>query len=298
MFNQKSKFLIKSPAKINWFLNIEESRDDGYHNLQTVMQLIDLYDNLSFEPLSERKIELIETGFKSGCLPKNNIIFSAAERLKKTFNVDFGVRITVNKSIPVGAGLGGGSANAAATLYVLNLMWGIDAQYEKLTTLATELGADVPFFLNAFFTKKTAAFCSGIGEKISSISSQKFHVVLWNPGIHLSTADVYNKFDEKKRKTKLEETFLKAYSSGDTNAIAENIWNNLAFAAEESLPELIEMKIKCLELKALKSWVSGSGPTVISLCENKEKAELLAAELRGFSDKNHFVHQCETIVNC
>ena len=286
---------IKCPAKINWFLNIEEPRDDGYHNLQTVMQLIDLYDNLSFELLPERKIELIEAGLKSGCLPENNIIFSAAEKFKKIFKISSGVRITVEKNIPVGAGLGGGSANAAVTLYALNLMWGIDAQHGKLIELAAELGADVPFFLNAYATKTSAAFCSGIGEKTSAISSHKFHVVLWNPGVHLSTAEVYNKFDEKKRKTKSNGMFLKAYSSGETNAIAENVWNNLAFAAEECLPGLIGMKQKCLELGAIKSWVSGSGPTIVSLCKTKQKAELLAVKLRKIAGNNHFIHVGETI---
>ncbi len=245
--------------------------------------------------VSEKKIEIIDSHLKSGCLPENNIIFCAAEKLKKTFKINSGVRITVEKNIPVGAGLGGGSANAATTLHVLNSMWRINVQPEKLMELATELGADVPFFLNAYSAKVATAFCSGIGENIYSISSCKFYVVLWNPGVHLSTAEVYNKFDEKKREKKSYDMFLKTYLSGKINDIAENIWNNLALAAEECLPELIDMKQKCIEFGAIKSWISGSGPTVISLCKTKEKAELLGAKIRNIADDNHFIHVGETI---
>jgi len=258
------------------------------------MQLIDLYDNLSFELISENKIEVIDSCLKSGCPQENNIVYRTADKLQKIFCINSGIRIIVDKNIPVGAGLGGGSADAAAALYCLNSLWKIDAQPEKLMTLAAELGADVPFFLNTY-SKGTAAFCSGIGEETSVISPSRFHIVLWNPGVHLSTAEVYKKFDEKKRERKPHLEFLKSYSSGKINALAENIWNNLAFAAEECLPELIGMKQKCLELGAVKSWVSGSGPTVVSLCETKEKARALGAEIMEFTGENHFIHVGKTI---
>jgi len=293
--NQSTKILIKSFAKINWFLNVEKCRDDGYHSLQTVMQLINLYDNLSFELLPGNKIEIIETGLKSGCLPENNIVFYAAEKLQKIFNVKSGVRIIIEKKIPIGAGLGGGSANAATTLYVLNSLWNIGAQYGKLLMISAELGADVPFFFNASSKTESTAFCSGIGEKISPVLGRVFHIVLWNPGVHLSTADVYKKFDVEKRQEKSASFFFNAFLAANLNDVSDKIWNNLAFAAAECLPELAEMKRKCIQLGALNSWVTGSGPTVVSLCENKEKAEFLGEQLREFAPENHFIHVGKSI---
>jgi len=259
------------------------------------MQLVDLYDNLSFELIPENKIEVIDSGLKSGCSPENNIVFRAAEKLKLKYNINSGARIVVEKNIPVGAGLGGGSSDAAAALNCLCSLWNIAVNIKELICLASELGADVPFFLNAYLTEGSAAFCSGIGEKVSVVSPSEFYVVLWNPGVPLSTAEVYKTFDQKERESKSSAQFLKAYSSGEINSVAENVWNNLAFAAEECLPELVEMKQKCLQLGAKKSWVSGSGPTVVSLCETEEKAETLGAEIKKNAGKNHFIHVGNTI---
>ena len=286
---QNKSIKILSPAKINWFLNIGEPMPNGYHQLQTVMQKINLYDVIYIESANENIIDFYDYNNKCFCSPEKNIIVKAAQKLKSIFNVDSGLFISIEKKIPVCAGLGGGSSNAAAVLNALVKIWNIKISDDKLNEVAASLGADVPFFLNT-----TAGFCEGIGEKIFPLMPKKYNVVLWNQGTPLSTRDVYKQFDQKERTQKNAGKFLDAYSSEHLQEIKNQIWNNLAFAAEELNPKLRDMNNECLESGALTSWISGSGPTVVSLFDAADKAEEFAGRLK----KNHpgdFICVCETL---
>lgn len=284
------KLKLFSHAKINFFLNVENARrNNGYHLIQTFMQKIDLCDSLNCSLAKAAPIILNDLNNKCDCPTENNIIFKAANILKQTFNIKSGAEISLEKNIPVCAGLGGGSANAATALISLVKLWGISISEDKLLELAAALGADVPFFIKA-----DAALCEGFGEKVSPVPSKKYHLVLWNPNIPLSTAKVYNQFDKKLRPQKDVKNFLAAYSTANPKILAKEIWNNLAFAAEELMPELKSMKKECLENGALTAWVSGSGPTVISLCSDAVAADNFADKLIKNHPK-HFIRVCYTL---
>ncbi len=287
MTNESIKILC--PAKINWFLNVENSAHNGYHQLQTFMQKISLYDAIHIKFIDENILDFHDSNNKCFCRPEKNIIVRAALKLKKIFNIYSGISITLEKYIPVCAGLGGGSSNAASVLKVLVKMWEIKLSDDELSEIALSLGADVPFFL-----KTTAGFCKGIGEIITPVPSGNYNIVLWNPQKSLSTEAVYKQFDRNEREQKNADEFLAAYTLGNPLEFKDQIWNNLAFAAEELLPELIVMRQECLRNGAVASWVSGSGPTVISLCETKVKAEKLSLELKKKNPMD-FIYVCETI---
>ena len=279
---------ILSPAKINWFLNVEDLMSDGYHQLHTFMQCVSIYDTIHLKSIDDDIIELNDYNNKCGCLPKHNIIVKAAHKLKKIFNIKSGVSISIEKHIPVCAGLGGGSSNAATVLKALISLWRINVSDSDLNKIAVSIGADVPFFLET-----NAGICEGIGEKIVKVKAKIYHLVLWNPDIQLSTLSVYKQFDQKKRERRKINKFIKAYSSGDLSEISKEIWNNLALAAEELFPELKKMIKMCIVNGAIAAWVSGSGPTVISLCQDAAGAKKLADKLRK-ENKTDFICECTT----
>jgi len=281
-----STLKVKCPAKINWFLNVEDVMPDGYHQLQTFMQCVSLYDTIHLKSIDNDIIEFNDYNNKCGCLPEHNIIVKTARKFKKKFNVKSGVSISIEKHIPVCAGLGGGSSNAAAVLKALVSLWCINVSDNDLNKIAVSIGADVPFFLET-----NSGICEGIGEKIVNVKAKTYHLVLWNPGVQLSTINVYKQFDQKKRERKKIDKFLEAYSSGNLSEIAKEIWNNLAFAADELLPELKKMKKTCVLNGAIASWISGSGPTVVSLCADSAAAKKLADKLRE-ENNSDFIYEC------
>jgi 4-diphosphocytidyl-2-C-methyl-D-erythritol kinase len=277
-------------AKINWFLNVSAPRPDGYHELQTVMQRINLYDRLSVHMEEDGTIECIDAAGACGCEPADNILYRTASLLKERYAVPCGVSITVEKNIPVGAGLGGGSSDAAAVLGILASLWSLSIQPDDLSLLAAELGADIPFFLGP-----PAAFCTGIGETISRLVPQKFYLVLWKPAASLSTSQVYRQFDRKQRPELSPQDFLDAYADGDPAIVSRYIWNNLALAACECMPELNDMMEHCRNAGAVAVWVSGSGPTIVSLCENQAAAGQIYARINEAAAPEDFIHCARTL---
>ena len=287
MLNKSIK--IFSQAKINWFLNVQNLKTDGYHQLQTFMQKISLYDIIYIESIDENIINFYDYNNKCFCPVEKNIIVRTALKLKNIFNIGSGAFISIEKNIPVCAGLGGGSSNAASVLNALVKIWEINISDNELNEIAASLGADVPFFL-----KTTAGICEGIGEKITPVTPGDYDIVLWNPKCKLSTPEVYNQFDKNKREQKNIECFLDSYSLDDLSGISTTIWNNLALAADELYPELIQMRQSCLDIGAVASWVSGSGPTVVSLCDNVVAAKKLADELRR-KHPGDYICECKTV---
>jgi 4-diphosphocytidyl-2-C-methyl-D-erythritol kinase len=169
---------LRSPAKINLFLHIVGQRADGYHLLQSVFQMIDWCDTLTLKAIPENEIRRIEP--IEGVPVEQDLVVRAAKLLKDFCKLDCGVEIGLHKEIPMGAGLGGGSSDAASTLIGLNALWNLQLSKETLCELGLKLGADVPFFI---FGKN--AFVEGIGEKFQEISTenQDFLVIFPNQGI-------------------------------------------------------------------------------------------------------------------
>jgi len=175
---------IHCPAKLNLFLHIIGRREDGYHQLQSVFQLIDWCDVLTLRPISENEIRRIDP--IPGVPPEQDLVVRAAQVLKDFCKTNQGVEIGLKKMIPMGAGLGGGSSDAASTLIGLNTLWGLHLDIATLCQLGLKLGADVPFFI---FGQN--AFAEGIGEKLQAISleTQDFVVIFPNQGI--ATAQIF-----------------------------------------------------------------------------------------------------------
>ena len=179
---------VNSYAKINLYLKIGKKLKSGYHSIQSVMQLVKLHDSLFFEKLKEDRI-LIESNNRE-LENKNNLAYMAAELIKKNFKSKEGIKIRVDKSIPISAGLGGGSSNAASTLTFLNKLFRLKLSHQKLVELGIKIGSDVPFFISG----KTA-LVEGIGDKIKPLKrSASINMVLVNPGIKVSTTKAYRWF--------------------------------------------------------------------------------------------------------
>ena len=180
-----------SPAKINWFLHIIGKRADGYHLLETVFQKIDWYDELRIHPNITGQIRL--EGDLSGVTVEHNLIYRAASALKTYAHVSgkdttyLGADIHIQKNIPTGAGLGGGSSNAATVLTALNQLWQLDFDNDTLQIIGLQLGADVPFFVSPH----PSAFAQGVGEKLTPIRLPARELLLVKPNVHADTRAVY-----------------------------------------------------------------------------------------------------------
>lgn len=177
-----------APAKLNLFLHIIGRRKDGYHLLQTVFQFIDYCDYIDFDITTNHNITL--TGNDAVRPPEEDLIFRAAKLLQDETGCRHGARITVDKKIPVGGGLGGGSSNAATTLAALNHLWQAGLERDQLADLGLQLGADVPVFIHGH-----AAFAEGVGEQLASIEpAEPWYLVIY-PGCHVATANIFNAAD-------------------------------------------------------------------------------------------------------
>lgn len=170
---------VPCPAKLNLFLHITGQRTNGYHELQTIFQLIDLYDWLEFEPNETN--EIILDGL-SGVEQKDNLIYKAAEKLKPYAQKFCGLNIRIEKNIPMGAGLGGGSSNAASTLIALNQIWQCGLDIQQLAEIGQSLGADVPVFVHG-----RNAWAEGIGEHLTFIDLDQKQYIVLKPDCFIST---------------------------------------------------------------------------------------------------------------
>ena len=213
--------LLNSHAKINLYLKIGKKLKNGYHNLQSVMQLVELHDNISFENLDEDDI-IVESNNKD-LENKDNLAYKAALLLKDRFNIKKGVKINIEKSIPLAAGLGGGSSNAANTLVALDKLWKLGLNQKKMINLASEIGSDVPFFISG-----KSALVEGFGNKVKPLrKSISTNIVLVNPGIRVSTKWAYKEFDKSKNKIKSKanaKDLIKAINKKDIKKISENLF--------------------------------------------------------------------------
>ncbi len=173
-----------APAKINLFLHITGQRADGYHLLQTVFRLLDLYDTIQLRPTKDGVIKRIND--VAGVPPEQDLCVRAAKLLQQHMHCPLGVEILVEKLIPMGGGLGGGSSDAATVLLALNRLWQLNLSRKELMSLGLKLGADVPFFI---FGKN--AWAEGVGEQLEAINLRDSYYVVLNPNIHVSTAQIF-----------------------------------------------------------------------------------------------------------
>jgi 4-diphosphocytidyl-2-C-methyl-D-erythritol kinase len=273
---------LKAPAKINLFLEILGKRDDGYHEIETVMQEINLVDNLQFEEIRE--------GVKLKCNNKNipsdenNLVCKAANLIVNECGIRKGVLISLEKNIPVGAGLGGGSSDAAATLKALNLIWKIGLTDVDLMEFAARLGSDIPFFI-----KGKTALCSGRGEKITPIEvkSEMNYLIIF-PRINISTTTIYRnlKIDLTKKRKDVS-FFLNALKhSSKVAGISKLLFNRLEEVIFATYPDLLHVKSSLEHFDFCGLSVSGSGSAFFGLCNDRRQAEAIKGkvELSGIGN--------------
>lgn len=174
-----------APAKLNLMLRITGRREDGYHLLQTVFQFIDLCDWIKFHPVGDGRVSLLKT--LPGVSEEDDLVVKAAKLLKADTGCDQGVSIEVEKNLPMGGGLGGGSSDAATVLVVLNQLWGLNLSLERLMELGLSLGADVPVFVHGY-----ASWAEGVGEKLEKIAVAEQWIVVLKPDCHVNTKEIFS----------------------------------------------------------------------------------------------------------
>jgi 4-diphosphocytidyl-2-C-methyl-D-erythritol kinase len=258
---------LKAPAKINLALEVTGKRPDGYHEIKTIIQAINLYDELLFEPAAAIQFKCSVPG-----LPEDNLVMRAARMLKETFNCSSGVKITLHKGIPVSGGLGGGSSDAGATLKGLNEFWKLGLCESDLTGLAARLGSDVPFFIHG-----GTALAEGRGELISLLPELlSGWIVLMLPavtGIENKTRAMYSRltaadFTDGKRTLEL------AARIREGRGIATSlVYNAFDRPAEDLLPGVKEGLAAFRAAGAENVHVAGSGPSIFALAKDREEAE-------------------------
>ncbi|MBC2696092.1 MAG: 4-(cytidine 5'-diphospho)-2-C-methyl-D-erythritol kinase [Desulfobacteraceae bacterium] len=256
---------ILSPAKINLFLQVTGKRADRYHNLFTLMCCISLYDTVSIE-FGANKTSVV---CNSPDVPKNdsNLAVIAANIFFKKLGKNENIKILIDKKIPVAAGLGGGSSNAAFILLGLNQYYGCPFSRDELIAMGLSIGADVPFFI---FQKP--ALASGIGEKLEAYQKlDSFEVLVIYPGISVSTSDIYKNLNLGLTKCKKK---LKNFCSNKQNfEVDQHLCNDLETVTASRYPDIIEAKKALLYYGARGALMSGSGPTVFGLFSDSDKAQ-------------------------
>jgi 4-diphosphocytidyl-2-C-methyl-D-erythritol kinase len=273
---------IKAYAKINLGLYIVGKRPDGFHNIATIFYHINLFDELHLS--ASNNISISSTNPK---IPTNNknLCWKAAELLQNELGIAHGVNIAIKKNIPIGAGLGGGSSDAAAILRHLPKLWNIYTQPSLLKTTALKLGSDVPFFLS-----DSSAYAEGRGEILQEISlTLPYWIVLINPKIHVSTPWAYKVLSEKRNgvfpvRQQLFDQF--SHSPIQTILDSKNDFEKIVF---NKFPQIKRIKNELSEFGAALSLMSGSGSSVFGLFENQHSAQLAI----DFFQKEHFVHLTE-----
>jgi len=275
------KFInIKAPAKINLHLEVIGKRSDGYHELAMIMNSISLSDNLEFKNNNSGEI-ILESNNSELCLNEDNLIIKAAKLLKNFSNkIELGTNIYLKKNIPIGAGLAGGSTDAAATLIGLNKLWDLNIGYPTLNKLASILGSDVPFCL-----KGGLQMCFGRGEILEEFEYSNNYALLLikNPNIMISTADVYRKYSEKfsdsydlsrenisKRRNLLRSISFLKNKSFDNNYKIRNDLQKIVEKENNSVKKALSILSKIDDVKAFS--MSGSGPSCYAIFENIEIA--------------------------
>lgn len=284
-----SSIELKSRAKINLSIDVLGKREDGYHLVEMIMQTIDLYDLIEINEKDNDQITIKSTSDEIP-LDCNNLVYKAANLIKKTFNINKGVEIHIKKNIPVAAGMAGGSSNAAAVLVGLNKLWNLNLSNQQLEKIGLKLGADVPFCING-----GAVLASGIGEELTPIKglTKDVCILVCKPDLFVSTKEVYECIDSKDIDKRPNNKFLiECLKNEDTRQLAENMFNVLEGVTMDKHPVIQQIKDIMTNNRALGAMMSGSGPTVFGLYENREDAVKCKAILEK-QFKQTFVVACE-----
>jgi 4-diphosphocytidyl-2-C-methyl-D-erythritol kinase len=279
---------VLAPAKLNLFLEVLGRRPDGYHEIESLMVAVSLYDTLTVhdDPTGAISLRCSDPTLPSG---SDNLVMKAADRLKAATGSARGARMVLTKSIPAQGGLAGGSSDAAATLAALKQLWKLDISAQRMHGIAAELGSDVPFFQQA-----PAACCRGRGEQVESVPLiNPYHFVLVCPPAGVSTADVYARVVPPRKPQPLQPV-LEALATGRPAELGKTLFNRLQPIAEALRPELNRVRNALANLGPLLdgSSMTGSGSAYFGLCRT------LAAARRAADVLEPLGLGCVRVVSC
>jgi 4-diphosphocytidyl-2-C-methyl-D-erythritol kinase len=267
--NHQPLLNLRAPAKINWFLLVLARRKDGYHDINSLMQYVSLYDDLLFYSASSLQVIC-----DSEIPLEDNLVYKAASLLQKYASCRKGIKIILHKNIPASAGLGGGSSDAASTLLGLNTLWSLGLKKRELAAMGMEIGSDVPFFLDG-----PSALIQGRGERITHMDfDSPTALLLVKPPVSVSTAWAYKSVKKLTKKTIDIKLFCRAFAERDFASLSNMLKNDLEKIVVEEYPVVGKIKNRLLELGSVLSAMSGSGPTVFGVFESTAKASSAARE--------------------
>ena len=271
-----------SPAKINLFLNVLHKRRDGYHAIETLFERLDLTDTIYLETIPSG-IEMTAEGAEKVPVGPENLAWRAAKRLQESTGERRGVRIRLQKRIPVSAGLGGGSSNAATVLLGLNKLWKLRLPKKKLIAIASTIGSDVPFFI----LEAPLALGTGRGEILKKLPAPRRPIwhVLVKPPFGISTKEAYEGLSGRFLTPQKADVrmLLHSIQKSDSEALSKLLTNSLEVALNKRVRIILGIKKKLLDEGASATLLSGSGSCVFGLFSSEKKALKAAGHLR----KNH-----------
>ncbi|MEN9406578.1 MAG: hypothetical protein RLZ12_862 [Bacillota bacterium] len=277
----------KAPAKINLTLEVKKERQDGYHDLISIMTTIDLADRIDFELNEDSpKIEFYSEKLISKRNIRKNLVYQTARLLQHQFQVKQGAKIKIEKHIPVSAGLGGGSSDAAAALRGLNRLWGLNLTVQEMKELGSQIGSDVPFCVH-----NATALVRGRGEHLFRLPKPPCcWVILVKPFCRISTGDVFRNFLLKPNYERPDhQAVVEAIHCGDYKKMANNLSNMLEEVTIEMTKEVVLLKNRMAQLDVEGIVMSGSGPTVYGLVKTEAKVKRIINGLRGYGQKVYAV---------
>ena len=268
---------MKSYAKINLGLDVLDTLPNGYHSLKMIMQTISLHDTLYFE---KRKKPSIILKANLPYLPTNekNIVYQAIRLFKETMKIYDGIFCTITKHIPVAAGMAGGSGNAAAALKAMDLLYGTHLTTEQLCEMGVKLGADVPYCITG-----GTALAEGIGDILTPLPSPpRAKVLIVKPSVSVSTGEVYKnlRLDESTVHPDID-SCISAIKEGSLKKLCDNLGNVLEDVTVSLHPVISEIKTKMKELGADGTLMSGSGPTVFGIFDDRNAAQKAFIDFKG-----------------
>ncbi|CAN5220274.1 4-(cytidine 5'-diphospho)-2-C-methyl-D-erythritol kinase [soil metagenome] len=282
-----SRVLLRALAKVNYALEVRGTRSDGYHEVSTVMQSVSLADEVEIETTA-RGFEIVTEPEDAEIGPlEENTVYKAVRLLGKMAGIGLSARVRLRKRIPAGAGLGGGSADAAATLVGLNELFGLGLSDEELRKVGLKIGADVPFCLSG-----GTALGEGIGEVLSPLPAPPPHyLVIAKPAAGAETARIYQAYDERLRRGNFSASLaVEALRIGELGALARALGNDLIPTTKSLVPEVRELEEELLRGGALGATMSGTGTSVYGIYGSEAEARAVAEGLR-----THFVGVYEPV---
>lgn len=283
-----SSLSIKAPAKINLFLEVLNKRPDGFHNINSVFQAVSLFDELEFCLADEPSVRIKILNDIDLDTNDDNLIVKAFSLMKNKFNINQGLTVNLIKNIPIAAGLGGGSADAAATLKACNILYNIGLSNDNLARLGAQIGSDIPFF----FTKGQAKV-TGRGEIIEKIKiPTDYYIVLVNPRYAISTPESYSNLKRSLTNSKLPFNLAECRNIKELLSQLTKTGNDFESFAFNSHPDLMRVKALISKSGAELVRMSGSGPTLFGL--HKSKPDLIRT---GFvNDQNWLVFTVKPVI--